>query len=352
MCCLLFNCKTEVKKEHLPFTSVEINELIKDSLLNVRALEYDDEYIFYGSSDHLGKIALSKELKIDINEFKVTNNKNHFRYVIKNDNDKSFNFRAIKNINGNLFGISTANPGRLYLIERKASSPKLVYEEVHESVFYDSMDFWNDQEGIAIGDSIDGCLSVIITRDGGATWTKLTCDQLPKGVEGEGAFAASDTNIAIVGDKTWVATIAGRIYFSADKGHTWSVTQTPIISKEETQGIYSLDFYDSQNGFGIGGDYTKAADSSANKIRTQDGGKTWQLVAENKSPGYRSCVQYVPNSNAKQLVAVGFKGIDYSSDSGENWTHLSDEGFYTIRFLNDTTAYAAGKGRIAKLTFK
>ena len=29
---------------------------------------------------------------------------------------------------------------------------------------------------------------------------------LPKTKEGEAAFAASDTNIAIVGDKTWVAT--------------------------------------------------------------------------------------------------------------------------------------------------
>ena len=32
--------------------------------------------------------------------------------------------------------------------------------------------------------------------------------------------------------------------------------------------------------------------------------------------------------------------------------HLSDEGFYTIRFLNDSIAYAAGKGRISILTFR
>jgi photosystem II stability/assembly factor-like uncharacterized protein len=116
--------------------------------------------------------------------------------------------------------------------------------------------------------------------------------------------------------------------------------------------MYSLDFYDENNGFAIGGDYTKAGDSTANKIRTQDGGKTWQLVAQNQSPGYRSCVQYIPGREAKELVAIGFKGIDYSNDAGENWKHLSDEGFYTLRFVNDSVAYAAGNKRIAKLTFR
>jgi photosystem II stability/assembly factor-like uncharacterized protein len=140
--------------------------------------------------------------------------------------------------------------------------------------------------------------------------------------------------------------------FSPDKGKTWAVYNTPITQGLETTGIYSVAFYDASNGFAIGGDYTKPDLNTANKIRTKDGGKTWHLVAENKNPGYRSCVQYVPNSSAKQLVVVGFKGIDYSNNSGYTWEHLSDEGFYTIRFINDSTAYAAGNGRISKLVFK
>jgi photosystem II stability/assembly factor-like uncharacterized protein len=216
------------------------------------------------------------------------------------------------------------------------------------------MDFWNDQEGIAIGDPTDDCMSIIITRDGGETWTKLSCDDLPKAKEGEAAFAASDTNISIVGDHTWVATggKTSRILYSPDKGKTWDVFETPIVQGKETTGMYSIDFYDENNGFAIGGDYTKPNDTLNNKIKTTDGGKTWQVVANGKGPGYRSCVQYIPNSNAKELVAIGFKGIDYSNDSGETWKHLSDEGFYTIRFLNDSVAYAAGKGRVSKLTFR
>ena len=75
-------------------------------------------------------------------------------------------------------------------------------------------------------------------------------------------------------------------------------------------------------------------------------------MANGSTPGYRSCVQYIPNGNAKALVAVGFMGVSYSYDSGKSWVQLSNEEFYTIRFINDSTAFAAGKGRIAKLIFK
>ena len=112
------------------------------------------------------------------------------------------------------------------------------------------------------------------------------------------------------------------------------------------------DFYDALNGFAIGGDYSKPEDNQANKILTIDGGKTWQIVAAGQNPGYRSCVQYIPNREGTELIAIGFNGIDYSNDGGYHWKHISDEGFYTIRFLNDSVAYAAGKGRISKLTFR
>jgi hypothetical protein len=52
------------------------------------------------------------------------------------------------------------------------------------------------------------------------------------------------------------------------------------------------------------------------------------------------------------LVAVGFDGIDVSNDGGYSWKHISDEGYYTLRFLDDCTAYAAGNGKISKLHFK
>jgi photosystem II stability/assembly factor-like uncharacterized protein len=93
-------------------------------------------------------------------------------------------------------------------------------------------------------------------------------------------------------------------------------------------------------------------DNISNKIITSDGGITWKTIADKQDPGYRSCVQYFPNSNGKSLVAVGFNGIDISIDGGFSWNHVSDEGYYTLRFVDDCTAYAAGSGKISKLHFK
>ncbi|TCK68907.1 hypothetical protein DFQ05_0417 [Winogradskyella wandonensis] len=343
----LSSCTSKKTIKSRSISEVKIETLLQDSTLNVRALEVKFNKVTVAASNgHFYRLFYDKKT---IGRINFDNGKNDLDSIGNN------NFRAITitdhpktNTYFPVFGITIGSPAKLY------KHGTLVYQENHPKAFYDSMDFWNDQEGIAMGDPTDDCISIIITRDGGESWTKLSCDDLPKAVEGEAAFAASDTNIAIVGDNTWIATggMASRILYSPDKGKTWTVYDTPIIQGKPTTGIYSIDFYDAKNGFAIGGDYTKPNDSLNNKIRTADGGKTWQVVGNGKSPGYRSCVQYVPNGNAKELVAVGIKGIDYSNDGGENWKHLSDEGFYTIRFLNDSVAYAAGNGRISKLTFR
>lgn len=332
------SCKNENEDKNREYSKIEFKAILEDSILNIRAIEIlDKESLAFAANN---------------NTFGLYNSQVDKWLISKVQHDSlDIEFRAIANNSVDFFMISVGNPALLYKTG-ESGEMELVYKEEHKNVFYDSMKFWNEQEGIAIGDTTDDCLSIIITRDGGFTWEKLKCDKLPKGIKGEGAFAASNTNIDVVGDDVWVATTTGRIYHSPDKGVSWEVMDTPIIQAKETEGIYSLDFYDAKKGFAIGGDYTKPADSSANKIRTIDGGKTWHLIAENQNPGYRSCVQYLPNGVGEELVAVGFKGIDYSNDNGETWKHLSDEGFYTIRFLNDSVAYAAGSGRISKLIFR
>ncbi|WP_311195980.1 hypothetical protein [Antarcticibacterium sp. 1MA-6-2] len=231
---------------------------------------------------------------------------------------------------------------------------ELVYKEENEKVFYDSMTFWNAKEGIAMGDPTEDCLSIIITRNGGESWKKLSCGLLPKAAKGEAAFAASNSNIAVVGDHTWILSggIKSRVFYSPDKGNSWEVYDTPLIHGTPTTGGYSIDFYDENNGIIIGGDYLNPEANKANKAITVDGGRTWALISDSKPPGYMSSVRYVPAGESKEIVSVGNSGIYYSGDTGGEWIKLSDEGFYTIRFLNDSIAYAAGKHRLAKLKFK
>ncbi len=318
------------------FKSVEVEVVFEDSL-SIRAIEIMDGSVAFAANHGIYGL-------VDFRTGKAKTNVQKYDSILPE-------FRAVAHTTNNFFMLSVANPALLYKTGENGKM-ELVYKEEGSTIFYDSMQFWNDDEGIAIGDSTNGCLSVIITRDGGSTWDKLTCSDLPKGVEGEGAFAASNTNIETKGDHVWVVTTKSRIYHSGDKGKTWEVFETPIAKDKPSQGIYSVDFYDQDLGIAVGGDYTEPRNNQRNKSITKDGGKSWQLLADKMDPGYKSCVQFIPHSGGEDIIALGFTGISYSQDTGKTWTSLSDEPFYTIQFLNDSIAYAAGKNRIAKLTFK
>ena len=336
---LFTSCLTKEKNSKSATPNIEITHILQDTTLNIRALDVNENKMVAATSD-------GRFYKLSTNTNKAIKEINFPNF--KKDSLNLQNFRAVAYQGNSLFALTIESPARLY------KNGKLVYQENHENSFYDAMQFWNDKEGIAIGDPTETCMSIIITRDKGETWNKISCNQLPLIKNKEAAFAASNSNIAIVGDKTWIATggASSRILFSPDKGKTWQVYNTPIVQGTETTGMYAVDFYDALNGFAIGGDYKNPEMNTANKISTNDGGKTWKILANNKNPGYRSCVQYLPNGNNKKLVAVGLKGIDYSNDGGYHWKHLSDEAYYTIRFLNDTTAYLAGNGRISKMILK
>ncbi|WP_127021081.1 WD40/YVTN/BNR-like repeat-containing protein [Flagellimonas beolgyonensis] len=332
---LFFSCSSE--KQYQPFQSVTITPVFEDSV-SIRAITFLDAntLAFAGSGGVYGTV--------DVNSQQV-------RSSIQTFDSITPSFRAVGKTTNDFFMLSVESPALLFKTGSQGKM-ELVYKEEGEGVFYDSLIFWDDRNGIAVGDTVDGCLSIIITRDGGNSWTKLPCDRLPEGIAGEGAFAASNSNIVVQGKQVWIGTTEGRVYHSADQGATWAIQQTPIIHEAPTQGIYSMDFYDENLGFAIGGDYTSPESSEKNKIITHDGGKTWQLIADGVAPGYKSCVQFVPNSEGKGLVAIGFTGISYSADGGENWKDLNDESFFTLRFLNDSVAYAAGRNRIARLVFR
>jgi len=337
---IVFSCKNVPVSKSDYFESVTTELLLKDDF-SVRAISIDNKRIWYAANN--GKFG-----------FYDLDKKESFQKVIKKDSLLP-EFRSIAQNNHSIFVLSVGNPALLYKISKENFEIKLVYQENNEKVFYDSMQFWNDKEGIAFGDPIDNCFSILKTTDSGETWHKIKCDQLPKIISGEGGFAASNTNIIVKENKTWIVSggKSSRLFYSSNKGKTWEVHNTPIVQGDEMTGIFSADFYDENIGFAVGGNYAVPENKSANKALTIDGGKTWKLMAENSGFGYASCVQFVPNSKGKGLVTVGFSGLQYSSDGGETWKQLSTEkDFHTIRFLDNSTAIAAGKNKIVKVFFK
>ena len=340
----LLSCKTAVYNSDdlnsSNFKNVIIDTLFQDKI-SIRAIQIDKNRVWYAADN--GRYGF----------YNLVDNKKTENTIVKDA--LKLEFRSIAQTSDNVFVLNVSNPALLYQISKGDLSSKLVYQENHEKVFYDSMQFWDNNEGIAMGDPITNCLNLIVTRDGGNTWNKIPCDKLPVVFDGEAAFAASNTNIIIKENKTWIVSGGkkSRVFYSADRGNSWTVYETPIIQGKAMTGIFTADFYDSNNGFIAGGDYEIKAQNFSNKASTSNGGKTWKLVAENQAFGYASCVQYVPNSKGRSLVTVGLTGIYYSNNSGNSWVKLSDDSsLNTIRFIDENTAIAAGQRKMIRLRFK
>ena len=177
-------------------------------------------------------------------------------------------------------------------------------------VFFDSMVFWDSKHGVVLGDPIpdeSGKLKFeLLMTDDGQNWRILPPAQLPVAIEGEGAFAASNTCLAILSGASdsnlWFATggKAARVFHSGDRGKSWEVFDTPMIHGADSTGIFSIAFRDPLHGVIAGGDYKKPNDDGPNLAFTDDGGKTWTLSPLHPL-AYFSAVAYDRRANAAAI---------------------------------------------------
>jgi len=248
--------------------------------------------------------------------------------------------------------IGNGEQSRIYKTEDDGRTWQEQFVNHDPKGFLDAMAFWDAEHGIAFGDSIDAQFFVLLTENGGREWTRVPPERLPPALPNEGAFAASGTNIAVIGgDRVWIGTGASdraRVLRSSDRGRTWQVADTPIRSSESS-GIFSIAFRDAQHGIVVGGDYRREGEAMDNAAVTADGGVTWTPVSG--LSGFRSVVAYLPKRSA--VVAVGPSGTDYSTDDGRRWTPVPGPGFHTFTVSKSGDAgWGAGEnGTIARMTF-
>ena len=340
---MINGCKEEKKintDARLPFAGVTIDTLYSDKM-SVRAITVDAEKAWYATDK--GTYG-----------YCTYNNQPGFAGKIMMDTILP-HFRGIAQNRSTVFLLSTEKPAVLYRFSKM--NPKevaKVYEDKHPNAFFNGIQFWNESEGILFGDPIDEYMNVVLTKDGGQTWTKVNQSKLPKLEKGEYAFAASNTSLMAKDNQAWIATggTKSRILYTKDKGESWKLLDTPMISGSKMTGIYSIDFYNNDFGIMTGGDYENQSNNAKNKALTIDGGKSWVLVADKEAFGYASCIQFVPESGGTMAVALGPSGIYSSNDSGLSWVKLSAlKDLHTFKFVNKKVAIAAGKNKILRLRF-
>ena len=166
---LLISCKQEEKKintnKRLPFTGVVSEVLYADSM-SVRAITLDKNKVWFATDK--GKYGYCRYDKSNnyTNQILFDSIKPHFRGIAQNQSS--------------LFLVSTEKPAVIYRVDKNDQSVTKVFEDKNPNAFYNGIQFWNEYEGIAMGDPQNGCLTVVITRDKGQTWEKVDCANLPK----------------------------------------------------------------------------------------------------------------------------------------------------------------------------
>ena len=282
------------------------------------------------------------------------------------ENAKDFDFRDIHGFaNGKqAVALAVGSPARIYRTTNQGQEWQVVYEDTRPEIFLDAMAFWNEQDGIAFGDPINGKIVILRTHDGGQSWQELPRDQQPDALENEGGFAASGTCLALQGEESVVIGLGGarneaqpgdaRILVSRDRGKTWQAKMAPLASGAAS-GVFSIAFINPQQAVAVGGTYDQPEIRTGNIAITQDGGSQW--TRPNGSPrGYRSCVVAFDSINKGKtyLMALGKTGADLSSDLGNSWRAFSNEGFFAASVGNNgKTLIAVGsEGRIGVLSLR
>lgn len=274
--------------------------------------------------------------------------------------DSSLQFRdvaAFDDATAYLMSAGTGDASRIYRTDDGGTSWTLQYTADHPEAFLDCMDFWSVDRGLVYGDEVDGVPFILMTEDGGANWSRVPAAGLPPALDGEGGFAASGTCLETGPDGTaWIATGAGerpRVLRTSDYGTTWEVADAPVAAGPSS-GLTTIRMGTGGRGYALGGSIGSDSVRVDAVAATSDGGRTWSVpgALAMAGPVYGAALA-LERPAGDVLVAVGPRGLDWSTDSGRSWTTAESTTYWAVDFVHERRGWAVGPGgRITVLTLR
>ena len=191
------------------------------------------------------------------------------------------------------------------------------------SSFANNVWFFDENDGVALGDQADGYWDIWTTDDGGATWERVPEVNFSGHAIGPNEYGWTGCMDAI-GDNTIIFgshAPEGYAYISHDRGYTWFGNFTGCPGTGLNPGVNDLAFKDPMNGLA-------AHDNGAtyDLFETSDGGVNWQPITYT-GICYASGLSYVPgtaNTYISTGAASGVSGASYSLDGGHTWTDYAE----------------------------
>lgn len=175
--------------------------------------------------------------------------------------------------------------------------------------FINAIHFWDDNNGIFLGDPKNNIWGIAKTNNGGLSWTLI--ENVPPPLNTETGYVES---IAIYGDYIWFGTSQGRVFYSNNRGQTWNVSKTIIGTS-----LSKMSFMDNKKGFAL---YNVGSGQTALTYiaYTTDGGDTWKTGIHdfNKSGIRPSDIHCVPDVG-KVVILASNNDVYESDDDGATW---------------------------------
>ncbi|OLB32692.1 MAG: glycosyl hydrolase [Acidobacteria bacterium] len=262
----------------------------------------------------------------------------------------ALDFRGIVAFSASLAYVISSGEGvksRIYKTSDGGKTWKLEFSDNRKEFFLDAIACRSEKECLALGDPINGKFLLLATTDG-EHWNLLPVDNMPAALPGEGAFAASNTSLALAGDKDIFFSTGGpaaRVFHSDDGGLIWTVAETPVAHGKASSGIFSIVSDRHNHVLVVGGDYQETRQAERAAAYSLDAGKTWQLAARQPG-GFRSALVQVDGG---RWIAVGPTGEDSSDDYGVHWKQTGSLDLNALAILDAQKGWAAGpQGTIAR----
>jgi photosystem II stability/assembly factor-like uncharacterized protein len=264
----------------------------------------------------------------------------------------SLDFRGIVAFTADEAFLMSSGPGdqsRIYHTSDAGRHWQLQFTNTNPKGFFDSIAFWDRTHGIVLGDPIPdetGTLKFeLLMTDDGQTWTHIPPSQLPPALEGEAAFAASNTCLAILHTdvasphpvilaapviKTPVIPSAARdlgvagatnaVIMTTAQAQPWKSGASAPRQPKDKEGALAPD---PNIWFATGG-------RAARVFHSPDGGRTWEVFDTPITHGpdsagifsiaFRDATHGVIAGGDYKLPQQDGPNLAFTADAGKTWT--------------------------------